>query len=104
MQKINLEYQLIDANDAPVLMDPTTKQVASVRRLLITALLQETPGATIPTEKKIRRYDLYRTIKKGAEQLELPAEDIVLLKEAVSVYPPLILGQLFEQLEGGAVE
>jgi len=49
---------------------------------------------------KVKKYELAKKVQIADGNVELTIEDITLIKERVGeVYPPLIVGQVFELLE-----
>ena len=97
---IDLTQTFTNADDSPAL-DAETKKPIDLKHILIQACLTEASanGQPLPNEEKVKRYDLYRTIKKAEGTVKLTAEDIALLKKAAGVFPILVMGQIHEMLE-----
>ena len=56
-------------------------------------------------EEKARRFSLGMKVHKVKEPLELKSEQIVLLKKLIgAAYAPLVVGQVFEMLDGPVEE
>jgi hypothetical protein len=75
----------------------------TLKQLLISAVL-ETPAQQHPlsVEDKIKCYGIYKRLHSATEDtIKLSVEEVALLKAAAgAIYVPLVLGQLFEMLEG----
>ena len=103
---IDLSQTYLNADDSPAIT-ADTKVPVTLKFMLIQALLSNTgpDGATLKAEDKLKRYSLYRDLKKAGDSVELPAEDVVFLKEAAkSFIDTLVLGQTHEMLERGAMQ
>lgn len=84
---------LKDRNDKGEMVDATLK-IAIVNALL--ASTQDKESGT----NKIKKYELAKKIFQN-DEIDLVAEDIALIKGRVGeVYPPLLVGQINEILEG----
>ena len=72
---------------------------ATLRMAMVNAILS-------PVEKesgmdKVKKYELAKRIHNAKDEVELSAEDISLIKERIGeVFPALIVGQVFDLLEG----
>jgi hypothetical protein len=97
---IDLTQTFVNADDSPAI-DAETKAPISLKSILIQACLTEAGqnGQPIANDEKVKRYDLYRTIKKADGTVKLTAEDVALLKRAAGVFPILVMGQIHEMLE-----
>jgi len=70
---------------------------ATVRVVLVNAVLS--PVQKESGMDKMKKYGLAQRIFRD-DEIELSAEDIVLLKERIGeLYAPLVVGQLFQMLE-----
>jgi len=98
--KIDLSQQYTNADDSPAI-DATTKEPMTLKKMLINALLTDTgsDGRPLPEADKIKRYSLYRDVKKAQGVIALPAEDVALLKKAAAIFPVLTMGQTHDMLE-----
>ena len=69
------------------------------------ALLADVQGETVPPAKKFHYYNLASRIKhavsESAEEIDLPSEDIALIKERIGkVYNTGIVGPAWQAIEG----
>lgn len=101
--QVDLTQQYLNANDTPALTGDTQEPI-TLKFMLIQALLSEVgpDGRPIPPDEKVKRYSLFRDIKKSTGTIELPAEDIAILKNAAKTFNVLVMGQTHEMLERGA--
>lgn len=82
-------------NEKPEMEDITLKMVS------VNAILAADPRKSCPGEEKVKRYELAKKIYVADTEVELSAEDIVLIKNSVhDGFQPLISGQVAEILEG----
>jgi len=73
---------------------------ATLKDAIVNAVLS--PGQDETGKQKVECYEIARRVFAGGN-VELSAEDIVLIKNKVGkVYPPLIVGQAYALLEGKA--
>lgn len=91
----DLSHQLVDENGDPA-KDEVGKP-ADLKKILSRALLTDTAENA---KSKFERFELYLKTKFSELKIDLTAEEVKLLKEASSVYPTLILGQLLYWLDG----
>jgi hypothetical protein len=96
---IDLTQVYVNSDDTPALTGDT-RQPITLRFMLVQALLAESPN--VSTEEKIKRYSLFRDIKKAGDTIELPVEDIAVLKRAATIFSTLVMGQTHEMLERAA--
>lgn len=96
--KLPLDVVLLNTDDTPA-KDESGKEV-TLRAALIRAVLAEVDGDMQPVrgEAKLKRYDLYRSIKKGTVDTDYSPEDVVEMRKAVLIYPPLTCGQIRDLL------
>jgi len=95
--------EIKDINGNAFKKDENTAAV--IADFAITALTETFPGESCPAEKKIHRYNLAKRIKHAydekAEEIDLPSEDIALIKTCIGQhYPPKFVGPLFQAIEG----
>jgi hypothetical protein len=97
---IDLTQAYVNADDS-LAITVDTKEPVTLRFMLIQALLSDTgpDGRPVPGDEKIKRFSLYRDLKKAGNTLELPAEDVALLKNASKIFATLVVGQTHEMLE-----
>lgn len=75
-------------------------KVVTLGFMCVNALLSEIKDERNNGEDKVKRYELAKAIHMN-DILDVPAEGIVLLKERIGKsYLPLIVGQVFDLLEG----
>jgi len=96
--KLPLDQVLVNIDDSPA-KDEGGNEI-TLRSALIRSVLAEVDGDMQPVkgEDKIKRYSLYRTIKKATPETEFEPEDVVLLRKACLVFAPLSAGQIRELL------
>ena len=97
MPKINLSLQYANADDTPAI-NADDKTPVTLKQMLIQACLSDSQNGD--NSKKVKKYSLYRDLKRAKKELNLSSEDIVLLKEAIMNWPTLVVGQTHEMLEG----
>ena len=101
MAKFDLSKTFENADGTPAVA-ADTKQALDLRWALTQICLHEVSGNGEPVraQAKVRRYDLYRRIKKaGCAAVELSPEDVTFMREAALVFPTLLAGQTREMLE-----
>lgn len=96
--KLALDQVLLNTDDTPA-KDETGKEV-TLRAALIRAILSEFDGDMTPLkgEAKLVRYSLYKAVKKATDKTDFNPEDVVELRKAVLIYPPLTCGQIRDLL------
>jgi hypothetical protein len=97
--KVQVNKKLKNLDGSPIVELKDKKEVAiKIKEILVNSLL-------VPKEKesgveKVKKYELAKRIH-GGTVVDLKPEEIVLLKDSVgSSYAPLIVGQVFEMLDG----
>ena len=93
---LDLAHQIKNPDGSPAL-DETNKPVAT-KDVLAKALLSEPPNTTVAS--KMARFELWLKVKMADVKLEISTEEATLLKEASSVYPVVVYGQLVHWIEG----
>jgi hypothetical protein len=101
--KINFDFVPVDLMSEQSITMPDGKTPATLARLCVQAL-----GAALPDEQdqtaedKVRAWSLGGKIVRGGV-VDLPAEDIALLKKRVGkLYGPFVVGPCLEALEQDA--
>lgn len=96
--KLPLDQILVNADDTPA-KDEKGNEV-TLRAAIIRAALSEFDGEmnAVKGAAKLRRYDLYRAVKKASADTEFTPEDVVDLRSYVMIYPPLTCGQIRDLL------
>jgi len=73
-------------------------EVVTLGKVLINGLLNPMDE---PGKKKAEKFELAIRIKMGGNEVEVTAEEVVLLKEVVGYgFTPLVVGQVYRILEG----
>lgn len=91
----DLTHQLVDDKGEPA-VDETGK-AASLKTILNRAILADTADNA---KSKLERFELFLKLKAASFQVELTTEEAKLIKDASSIYPTLIHGQLVHWIEG----
>lgn len=74
-------------------------KVVTLGFICVNALLSEVKDERVTGDDKVKRYELAKAIHTN-DELDVPAEGIVLLKERIGkLYLPMIVGQVFNLLE-----
>lgn len=96
--KLNLDQVLLNADDT-LAIDEKGNEV-TLRSALVRAILSEFDGDMQPLkgEPKLVRYSLYKAVKKATLETDFSPEDVVELRKAVMIYPPLTCGQIRDLL------
>ncbi len=95
--KININQVLTQLNGQPIKdTDESGKAVdATVRNALVNAVLL--PEQNEKGTQKVLKYELAKKIYQAKEDVEVTAEEVVMLKRVVGeAFAPLIVGQLME--------
>lgn len=92
----DLTHQITDEVGSPAI-DETGKP-AALKTVISRALLQEPQGT--PTASKLARFELFLKLKAAALEVDLSSEEATLIKEASSIYPVLVFGQIVHWIEG----
>jgi hypothetical protein len=96
--KLPLDVVLLNTDDTTA-KDEKGADV-TLRTALIRAVLSEFDGQMQPLkgEAKLQRYDLYRALKKGTGDTDFTPEEVVVMRSAALIYPPLVCGQIRDLL------
>jgi hypothetical protein len=74
----------------------------TLKDIIISAVL--TPMQDDDQKKKFEKWDLFKKVRTDEEYVNFTSEEIVLMKTNIGkIHPPLVMGQAFEMLEGGAI-
>lgn len=97
--KIVLETVLSNLDDSPAMEGekPVTARTALIRATL--SDVDET-GQAVKGDDKIKRYDLYRKLKKATVDTDFEVEEVAALRKHVLVFPTMTAGQLRDLLSG----
>lgn len=102
--KFRPTVELSDINGKSITMDREGKVPATLGDIAIQALLADVPGEQVPAEKKMHRFNTASRIKHAiaekAEEIDLPSEDIVLVKACIGkIYGPAVMGPAWKAIE-----
>lgn len=96
--KVNINQTLKQA-DGKSPVEVEKGKALTLKDVCINAIL--TPAQDDDEKKKWEKYEIFKKLRDGVLEVELMAEEIVVIKKGVArVNPPLIMGQAFEMLEG----
>lgn len=90
----DLSHQIVDEKDTPALDEKGNP--AELKTVLNRALLTDTADNA---KSKFERFELYLKIKAAKLTVELTTEEAKLIKDAASVYPTLVMGQVIHWVE-----
>jgi hypothetical protein len=94
--QLDLSHQITNIDGTPAVDE--TGQPAELKTVLSKALLAE-PANPTPTSK-LARFELYLKLKFSELKADITTEEATLLKEAASIYPVLVYGQIVHWIEG----
>ena len=93
--KIKFDHVFTDLDGTEI---PSTTGALTLRSVTASALLDLPGSKALPADESVRRYSLATKIYDGGT--DISAEDIVLIKNVISVkYGPIIVGPAFEILD-----
>jgi hypothetical protein len=94
----NLNIEIMDLDERPI-MD--AGKVITLKSVCTSALLFQDPSSPpISGDQKFLRWELAKRIHGEKDHVDLSAEEVSLLKEAVNrIYAPLIYGRLCEAID-----
>jgi len=96
--KIKINTQLKGVDGLTPLTDQMEKSILSLRSVSINSLLIPMEGDK--EKDKLDKYDLYKKIRDSGEEVDLQAEEIVLIKKCIQKFQPqLVMGQCYELLK-----
>jgi hypothetical protein len=94
--KVQLNEGFLNPDGLTKLMVDQNK-ILTMRDVCINSLLSPVQGEN-PLQKE-KKYILFKLIRDGADEMDLKAEDIVLLKDCIGKFQStLVMGQCFEAL------
>jgi len=91
----DLTHQIVDEAGDPA--KDEKGNAAALKTVLSRALLADTAENA---KSKFERFELYLKLKLSELKVDLTNEEAKLIKEAASVYPTLVYGQLVHWIEG----
>ena len=95
--KVKVNNQLNDVEGKPLQGDKS--KTLTMRDVCINSLLTPVQG----DDEKIKweKYEIFKKLRDATDEVELKLEELSLLKKAVGkLQPPLLMGQIWEMLEG----
>jgi hypothetical protein len=98
---IDVSKNLVQLNGQPIMdMDEQGNAVpATVKNALVNAVLS--PEQNEKGTQKVQKYELAKKLYRAEKDVEVTAEEVVLIKKRVEeLFAPLIVGQIVELLEG----
>lgn len=97
--KVDLAKAVVNVDGKTPIVEEDGKSL-TVKEVCINALL--TPLKEDSEKEKWSDYEIFKKIRDSKEkEINLTAENVVRLKEKIGkIYPPLIMGQLWEELDG----
>lgn len=99
----NYRFKKLDGEPLPEKTgdkDPFTLRTACVNILLGSEVDSTGRPVEVKGEEKVRRYQLAKTIYESTGLVDLPVEDIGLLKKLIGkIYGPITVGQAWEILD-----
>lgn len=96
--KIKINEKLIGVDGITPITGPETNAALTLKDVCINSILS--PIQEDDQKAKYEKYELYKVLRDAKAEVELAAEQIVLLKKCVGKFqPPLVMGQVFDMLE-----
>lgn len=91
--KVNLSTPILDHRGQPA-VDENQNQITA-KDVIVQALLMGGRAENKSEEEKYKQYVLLTSISEGSDEIDLKAENIVLIKTLVNeVYPALVYGRV----------
>lgn len=100
--KINFTKQLKNLDGKPAIeIDEEGKQIkVTLADVCSSALLQGGEQEKMSWEEKLQRYELASKIRQAKGAIDVPAEDVTIIKKSLAVMPILYCGQAVKMIEG----
>jgi len=96
--KVNFNQVLKQSDGLTNLLDSVDGHVLTLRDVCINSILR--PIEKEGKKEKWEKYEFYKKLRDGGEEISLLAEEITKLKDLIALFhPQLIMGQCFEMLE-----
>lgn len=97
--RLNIEQNMMDEKNNNIIDGDTN---FTLRMVMSKALLTSYVGDKSTPEEKYNRYTIFKKIEEAPDNIvELSSDEIVVIKKLVGLsYPPLIVGQAWDMLEG----
>lgn len=99
--KIDTPIKTIEGKDMKEMVDGQEK-VITIKKFCVNAVLANpSDNAKETGEQKVKRYELAKKIQNAKKEIDLSSEEISLIKKEIGInYPPIVVGQAYEILEG----
>lgn len=95
--KIKINTALIGANNEE--LKGEKGRTLTIKDVCVNSLL--IPQQADNEKTKWEKYEIYRKIKDSQDEVELKTEELLVLKKAIgATQPTLIMGQVWEMIEG----
>lgn len=96
--KVQLNEKILSVDGTSPLNNPETGRILTLRDVCVNSLLS--PIQEDNEVKKYEKYELFKKIRDASSEVELKAEEIVIIKKCIGHFqPPLILGQAYDLLD-----
>ena len=101
--KVDLNKPILDLLGDPVkisVIKGKSEEVWTIKRAVCDALMQQYQAEITTGDQKLARYSLALKIHESNGEIDLKAEQIVLMKEVANLaYAPLVYGRICEMLD-----
>ncbi|MDH7555283.1 MAG: hypothetical protein QHH74_16715 [Spirochaetota bacterium] len=95
---MKIDQQLKDIEGKPLISGDKGK-VLTMRDICINSLL--TPIQGDDEKAKWEKYEIFKKLRDANSEVELKLEELNIIKKAVGkIQPPLLMGEVFDMLEG----
>jgi len=100
--KVNFTKQLKDLSGNPIVeqYEEGKKNNVTLAFVCSAALLQGGEQEKMSWEEKLQRYELASKIRQAKGAIDVPAEDVTIIKKSLAVMPILYCGQAVKMIEG----
>lgn len=96
--KLNFSTAIRDLQDQPIIEGGNPLTLGSIACNALLTVHQD--EALLPAEEKVKRFRMAQAAVKGGEQ-DCAVEDVASLKKLIGkLYGPLVVGRVFEIIEG----
>ena len=106
--RVDFTQVLVDLDGQDIEVDAAegAKEKLTLERVAVSALLQGNGREQQTGEDKYKRFKLMKQIHGATEPVEMPTEDVSLVKKAIgeSGYTALVTGQSWDMIEHGKAE
>lgn len=97
--KIKINEALKGIDGVTPLPNPDGKGAnLTLKDIIIASLLSPIQGES--EKEKLERYDAFKKVRDSSVEVDLKAEEVVIIKKTVGKFqPPLVMGQAFEMID-----